>query len=166
MVVAKLTPEEIRKHKGLSFIGLTVVFFCHDGNGKLLLQKRSKNTRDEHGRWDCGGGGVKHGESLQDALVRELKEEYDVEPQETEFIHYYDSFRETDDGQPTHWLAICFAVKVDPSKVKVNEPDKVDEIGWFTLDSLPSPLHSQYRKFLDAHGAALEKALQAGAANA
>jgi hypothetical protein len=34
---------------------------------------------------------------------------------------------------------------VDPTKVKNNEPEKIDEIGWFSLDKLPSPLHSQTR---------------------
>ena len=42
--------------KGIDFIGITTVFFCHDGKGKFLMAKRSKNARDEHGRWDIGGG--------------------------------------------------------------------------------------------------------------
>lgn len=159
MAVTKLTPEEIRKHKGISFTGITTVFFCHDGNGKLLLQKRSKNTRDEHGRWDPGGGGVRHGESITDNLYREVEEEYGAKPLQADFLGYFDAFRESPDGQPTHWLAMCFAVKVDPSQVKINEPDKVDEIGWFELDKLPSPLHSQFDKFFSIHGEKLRKAM-------
>lgn len=159
MAVIKLTPEEIRKHKGISFTGITTVFFCHDGNGKLLLQKRSKNTRDEHGRWDPGGGGVRHGESITDNLHREVEEEYGAKPLQADFLGYFDAFRESLDGQPTHWLAMCFAVKVDPSQVKINEPDKVDEIGWFELDKLPSPLHSQFNKFFSIHGEKLRKAM-------
>jgi 8-oxo-dGTP diphosphatase len=152
MSFTKLTPEEIRKHKGISFTGITTVFYCHDGKGNLFLTKRSKNTRDEHGRWDPGGGGLKHGQSVEEGLRRELLEEYNVEPLELEFVSYYDAFRTSSEGLPTHWLAMCFAVKVDPAKIRINEPEMVDDYGWFALDKLPTPLHSQFDKFMSLHG--------------
>ena len=36
--------------RGVNFIGVTCVFVCHDGKGRFLLHKRSKNCRDEQGR--------------------------------------------------------------------------------------------------------------------
>lgn len=159
MAVKKLTPEELRKHKGISFIGVTTPFICHDGKGNIFLAKRSKNTRDEHGRWDSGGGGLKHGESVESGLRREVLEEYGVEPISIESLGYYDAFRETSDGQPTHWLALPFAVLVDRSKVKICEPDMVDDSGWFRLDNLPQPMHSQFDKFCKIHGQKLRHAL-------
>lgn len=159
MTFQKLTPDELRKHKGVSFTGITTVFFCHDGKGKVFLTKRSKNCRDEHGRWDPGGGGLKHGQAIEANLIREIKEEYDVEPLRHEFVGYFDAFRETPDGLPTHWLAMIFAVHVDPNKIRINEPDMVDDHGWFTLDELPEPLHSQFRLFLDKLGSELRTAI-------
>ena len=159
MTFKKLSPETLREHKGKSFTGITTVFFCHDGNGNLFLTKRSKKTRDEHGRWDPGGGGLKHGQSIEQNMLREVKEEYNVDPIETEFIGYFDAFRNAPDGEPTHWLAMCFAVKVDRSKVKINEPEMVDDSGWFTLDKLPEPLHSQFENFMTKHGHTLKKAM-------
>lgn len=147
MVVKKLTPEELRAHKGISFIGVTINFICHDGKGNLFMAKRSKNARDEHGRWDFGGGGLKHGESVEDGLYREVHEEYGVTPIKTEFLGYYDAFRETPDGQPTHWLALPFTVLVDPTQVKIGEPEMFEDSGWFRLDSLPEPIHSQFPNF-------------------
>lgn len=157
MAFAKMSPEDIRKHKGVSFTGITTVFFCHDGQGRLLLQKRSQKARDERGRWDPGGGGLKHGESIETSLKRELLEEYNVEPLDLQFIGYFDAFRKNDDSHDTHWLAMCFAVLVDPAKVKINEPDMVDEYGWFTLDNLPSPMHSQLDYFMSLHGPRLRE---------
>ena len=157
MSFAKLSPEELRRHKGVSFTGITTVFFCHDGKGEIFLTKRSAKTRDEHGRWDPGAGGLKHGQTLEDNMRRELKEEYDVEPIETKFIGYNDVFRTSPEGLPTHWLAMYFAVKIDPKKVRINEPDMVDGQGWFNIDDLPSPLHSQFDSFLSRHGVALRK---------
>lgn len=43
--------------KGVDYIGVCVVYFCHDGKGEFVMAKRSSNARDEHGRWDIGGGG-------------------------------------------------------------------------------------------------------------
>ena len=53
-------------------------------------------------------------------------------------------FYRTIDGVKTHWVAIPFFVKVDPRVVKNNEPHKIEEIGWFTIDNLPEPLHSGF----------------------
>jgi len=160
MAFKKLTANELRKHKGISFTGITTVFFCHDGKGNLFLTKRSKHTRDEHGRWDPGGGGLKHGQSVEQSLIREVKEEYDAVPKRVDFIGYFDAFRETPDGLPTHWLAMCFAVLIDPEDVRINEPDMVDDHGWFTLDELPDPLHSQFGTFLSKHGKTLRQHME------
>ncbi len=157
MKFVKLTAEELRKHKGISFTGITTVFFCHDGKGNLFLNKRSKNTRDEHGRWDPGGGGLKHGQPIEQNMLRELKEEYNVEPIDYEFMGYFDAFRESPDGLLSHWLAMCFAVKIDPTKVKINEPEMVDDSGWFSLDALPQPLHSQFDYLMSKFGDKLKK---------
>lgn len=128
--------------RGVDFIGVTVPFVIHDGKGKFLLQKRSKNCRDEQGRWDVGGGSMEFGETWEEAVRREVKEELGVDPQKVEFIHAFNALRDNH-GTPTHWVALVHAVQVDPDEVKIIETDKIDEIGWFTMDSLPSPLHSQ-----------------------
>ncbi len=152
MSFQKLSKEEIRKHKGTSYTGITTVFFCHDGKGNLFLTKRSNKTRDEHGRWDPGAGGLKHGQAIEENLHREIMEEYGVVPQTSEFIGYYDAFRSLPDGTPTHWLAMCFAVRVDPLKIKINETEMVENFGWFSLDDLPSPMHTQFEMFMAKYG--------------
>jgi 8-oxo-dGTP diphosphatase len=160
MIIKKLSSEELRQHKGISFTGISTAFICHDGNGKLFLAKRSKNTRDEHGRWDSGGGGLKHGQAIEDNLRREIKEEYGADALKVEFLGYVDAFRQTLDGQPTHWLTLYFAVLVNPKQVRIGEPDMVEESGWYDLDELPEPMHSQYPKFMELHGEKLRKAMQ------
>ncbi len=151
--------EVLRKHKGVSFPGITTVFFCHDGKGNVFLTKRSKRTRDEHGRWDPGGGGLKHGQTIEGNLRRELKEEYNVEPLRLDYVGYYDVFRTSVDGYPTHWLAMLFSVKVDPAKLKILEPKMVDDYGWFPLHKLPTPMHSQFSKIMQKYGAKLRKSM-------
>lgn len=156
-MIKKLSPELLREHKGISFTGVTTSFFCHDGKGNLFFAKRSVNTRDEHGRWDTGGGGLKHGQSLVDNTLREIKEEYDVVPSRLEFLGYSDVFRTNDSGEATHWLSMCFVAKVNAADVRINEPEMVDDSGWFGLDNLPSPLHSQFDVVLKKFGPELRR---------
>lgn len=128
--------------KGIDYVGVSVSFFCHDGNGNYLLQKRGMNCRDEHGRWDFGGGGLDVHDTVEETLYKEVKEEYGADIISYESMGYRDVHREHD-GVKTHWLALYFKVLVDRAQVVNGEPHKFDEIGWFRLDALPDPLHSQ-----------------------
>jgi 8-oxo-dGTP diphosphatase len=92
-----------------------------------------------------GGGAIEFGESIDEAVRREIKEELCVDPVDMQFLTVYDAFRELN-GTKTHWIAIMHAVRVDPTKVKIGEPDKIDALGWFNSRGLPSPLHSQFWK--------------------
>jgi ADP-ribose pyrophosphatase YjhB (NUDIX family) len=143
---------------GIDHIGVTCAFWCHDGNGRVLLHKRSNKCRDEHGRWDCGGGTMEFGETFEDTVRREVKEEYGVEPLVMDYILTENVLREHD-GRKTHWIKNLYWVLVDAEKAINGEPEKMDEIGWFTFDSLPDPLHSQItseveilKKFLAERG--------------
>jgi len=139
----------MNKNRGVDYIGVTVTFVIHDGKGNFLLQKRSQNTRDEKGKWDVGGGALEFGEEWSDAVWREVEEEIGVKPLKVKFLKAFNALRENQ-GVKTHWIALVHAVQVDPSKVRINEPEKIDEIAWFTLDRLPSPLHSKIKESLGA----------------
>lgn len=128
--------------KGIDYPGIGVVFFCHDGNGKYICHKRSMKTRDERGCWDVGGGGVKHGELLEDALRREVKEEYGADILEYEYLGFREVHRVID-GMATHWIVFDFKVRVDPDTSFLGDPEKIDVVEWFTLDAIPHPQHSQ-----------------------
>lgn len=132
---------------GEDYTGVTIVYLCHDGKGDILLSKRSKNCRDEHGRWDPGGGGLEFGDTVENTLKKEIMEEYCTDVMSYEFLGYRDVHREHN-GKKTHWIALDFKVLVDPSKVSNGEPHKFDAVEWFSLDTLPFPLHSQFPTFL------------------
>lgn len=138
------------KQKGVDFTGVTVVFLCHDGNGNILLNKRSHNCRDEQGNWDVGAGSLEFGHNILDTLKREIKEEYCTDILNHEFLGYRELHREAN-GKPTHWIGLDFKVHIDRTKTSIGEPHKIDDLGWFTIDNLPQPLHSQLPKFLEKH---------------
>lgn len=128
--------------RGVDHIGVGCIFFCHDGRGNVLFHRRSQSCRDEQGRWDSGGGCMEFGETFEETVRREIKEEYGVEPITIERAGVKNVLREHD-GRQTHWVMTLFIALVDPSSVTIGEPEKMDEIGWFALDALPKPLHSQ-----------------------
>ena len=71
--------------KGSDYIGVTVSFLCFDSEGRLLLAKRGHNARDEQGRWDNGGGSIEFGDTIEQTLVKEIREEYCAEIVRSEF---------------------------------------------------------------------------------
>lgn len=136
--------------KGEDYTGVAVVYICHDSAGSFLFAKRNANCRDEHNRWDCGGGGVEFGGMIENTLRTEIREEYSTDVLDFEFLGFRDVHREHN-GKRTHWIALDFKVLVDRAKVKNGEPHKFDEVAWFRLDKLPSPLHSQLPHFLEKY---------------
>jgi 8-oxo-dGTP diphosphatase len=136
----------MKREKGFDYPGVCVVYFCHDGKGDFVMAKRSKNTRDEHGKWDIGGGGLEFDEKVEENLKKEIKEEYCVDVIDYEFLGYRDVHRKHN-GKQTHWVSLDFRVLVDPEKVKNGEPHKFDDIKWFTLDNLPNSMHSELPEF-------------------
>ena len=132
--------------RGVDYIGVSASFIIHDGEGRVLLQKRGPKARDERGTWDVGGGAIEFGELIDDAVRREVTEEILAEPLEIQFLTAYDAHRTLEDGTPTHWVAIMYTVRVDPAAVGIGEPDKISELDWFSSTDLPAPLHSQFWK--------------------
>jgi DNA helicase-2/ATP-dependent DNA helicase PcrA len=61
------------------------------------------------------------------------------------FLRLKEAFKTDESGDKTHWLSIGYLVilsEEEVSAMRINEPDKFDELGWFNLDNLPTPLHS------------------------
>ncbi len=137
-------------NKGVGYIGVAVVYFCHDGKGKFIMAKRSENARDEQHKWDIGGGSLELGESVDLTLKREIKEEYSTQVLKSNFLGFREVHRKNK-KERTHWIALDFKVQVDPKVVKIGEPHKFDDIAWFTLDNLPTDIHSQLPTFLNLY---------------
>ena len=135
---------------GIDYVGITTPFYCNDGKGNFLFHKRSPLCRDEHFCWDTGSGKLEHGLTLQENILKEVKEEYGCTGTMQGQLPPHGIFREYN-GQKTHWIAIPFFVLVDPNEVRMNEPEKMLELGWFALDALPNPLHSGFHHTLTTY---------------
>jgi len=126
--------------RGIDYTGVNVAFYIHDGEGNYLFHRRAMGSRDAHGTWSCGAGGVHFNEPILDALNREIEEEFNTKSLETEFLGWGEAFREHE-GKSMHWIVFRYRILVDREKVVNNEPEKHEELGWFKIDNLPEPLH-------------------------
>lgn len=133
---------------GVDHIGVSIAFCCHDGNGKFLLHKRSQTVRDEQGCWEFGGGKLEFGEEILDGVRRELMEEYGCIGTVNEVLQPRNLLREHN-GVKTHWINFAHILEINPHEAKINEPESMVEIGWFTLDNLPEPLHSGVQPIIE-----------------
>jgi isopentenyldiphosphate isomerase len=87
-ILGTLPRSEIHGNPSLMHRVVHVLVF--NGNGELLLQKRSMNKDVAPGRWDTSvGGHVNAGETLDEALQREMEEELGIAEAEPEFLYTY-----------------------------------------------------------------------------
>lgn len=128
---------------GIDYIGVGTCAVCHDGRGKIFLNQRSSKCRDEWGKWDNCGGALQFGETPEECVRRELREEYGCEAIECTWGGFVNALRLVN-GKKTHWLILTYLVLVDPQRVKINEPEKFMTGDWFLPQEVPSARHSYF----------------------
>jgi 8-oxo-dGTP diphosphatase len=126
--------------KAIDYIGVSVGAMIFNDHGELFLSKRGQACRSEKGQWETPGGSVELGEALEQAVKREIMEEYGVE---IEIIEQFPAVNHFIPTENQHWVANTFLAHISPGQQpKIMEPAKCDAIGWFALDALPTPLTS------------------------
>lgn len=148
------------KQAGIDYIGVSTSFYCHDGKGHWLLHKRSENCRDEKGAWDSGGGKLEFGLSLEENVLKEISEEYGCNAVIQQQLPVVTLLRNLPDGRQTHWIVVPFILSLpyeEVKKVRIGDPGKMAEIGWFTFENLPHPLHSGFKKTIKLYESIFRK---------
>lgn len=108
-------------------VGVGVVVI--DNDGKLLLGKRGHATSINSGLWESPGGGVEFGETLEAAARREAMEELGIEIEIVAPLQVVEFIK---DDQ--HIIGPAFVCKIASGTPKICEPDKCEELGWFTVN--------------------------------
>jgi mutator protein MutT len=85
---------DTRKYPDRPYVGVGAVIV--DG-GKVLIVKRKYDPLA--GQWSLPGGGVELGETLEDSIVREMREETGLEIEVGPVIEVFDRITRDDDGE-------------------------------------------------------------------
>ncbi len=140
--------------KGHDYIGVGVGAVIRDSQGRLLLARRGPWARNEQYAWEFPGGAVEFGERLEDALRREIREEFGIEISVDSLLDVVDHIL-PNEGQ--HWISPTFICTIISGEPGVREPDKCLEIGWFGLDDMPENLSQvtrvnlkHYRQYINS----------------
>lgn len=128
-----------------AFGGAGGIFLACD-TGRLLLTRRSHRVL-QPGTWGTVGGALDHGESPEEAVIRETREELGIHPQH-EDLHLCYIFRD----ERTQFTYHNFAVIV-PEEFQPELNWEASEHAWVEFGSWPEPLHFGMLHWLqDPHG--------------
>jgi colanic acid biosynthesis protein WcaH len=109
---------------------------CVDGfiisNGKILLLKR--NNKPAQGQWWVPGGRVLKNEKLENAILRKIKDETNLDVKIIEILDICETIFEN-----KHTVNICYLLSTDDLNIKLNSEHS--EYIWFELEKLPELDH-------------------------
>jgi 8-oxo-dGTP diphosphatase len=113
--------------------------------GEILLEKRGNEPA--RGQWTIPGGVVEVGESLQNALLRETKEETGLDVKSSALIDVVDQVHlDRDRKIEYHYIIIDYVVEVKPGELKTGSD--ADELVWVPLGEVEAyDLTPSFRRF-------------------
>ena len=127
-VVGSATREEC--HAGTFLLHPVVHLHIFNSAGELYLQKRVMTKKIQPGKWDTAvGGHVDYGERIEDALLRETREELGVRDFTPEFLMRYE-FRSQVEAE------LVYIYKCEYDGDFNLDPSEVDEGRFWSLDEI------------------------------
>jgi ADP-ribose pyrophosphatase YjhB (NUDIX family) len=123
------------------------VYLILQKEGKILLARR-KDTGYMDGNYSLPAGHLEGNEPLIQGMIREATEELGiiVSPTELQFVHVS---HETDTGAGER-LDFYFTTSIWRGDIVNMEPDKCDDLSWFSPDNLPDNIVPKVRIAINA----------------
>ncbi len=145
MLVNRLYPEQ-------PLVGIGAVIIC---NGKILLEKRKGEPG--RGKWTIPGGLVELGEDTEQTVIREVREETNLEVEKPRLIDVVDSLTADEDGKiKYHFVILDYFVKLKGGTLKA--ADDAAELKWVKFDEVENyDLTKSFREFFQRNREKLEK---------
>ncbi|TQR19463.1 NUDIX hydrolase [Psychrobacillus vulpis] len=108
----------------------------HDEQGKNVLMV--KNTGEKSSYYTLPGGAVEYGETLEEAAIREVKEETGLDVQINGLFTVCEAFF-GDIGH--HAIFFTFYGKIISGEINISLPDEIEEISWMESQKAEEFMH-------------------------
>ena len=106
----------------------TVGALIHDGQGKVLMIRTHKWSD----LWGIPGGKIERGETCEDALIREIREETALEISGIQFVMVQESIFSPTFIRPEHFILLNYLAEASSYDVTLN--DEAEEFRWVTIE--------------------------------
>lgn len=118
-----------------------------DQNRRVLLMKRADN-----GLWGIPSGHVEPGETVEEAIIREIQEETGLVVTVARLIGVYSDPESQvfayPNGEVSHFITTCFECKIVGGRLNKHNDETLD-VDYFAFDGLPEellPMHPNWLK--------------------
>jgi len=126
------------------FLEPTVGVFIFNTGDELLLLKSHKWPD----KYVIPGGHVELGERIEEAAIREAKEETGLDVYDLEFINFQEFIYDPSFWKPRHFIFFDYACKTTSTDVQLN--DEAEDHVWVRLDAaVHLPLDTYTRTSID-----------------
>jgi len=108
----------------------TVGALVFNAQGQLFLMRSHK----WRGRWVVPGGHIELGETMEQSLRREIREETNLEIRDIEFICFQEFIHDERFWRRRHFIFFDYACRTDSTEVLLN--DEAQDYVWVDLDRI------------------------------
>ena len=140
----------------MKYAGRTATAIITFTSDKILLIKRRTLPFKDY--WALPGGRVDPGETVEQTIVREVKEETGLDIAIVRKIGEYHE-QGVQDGLEYDYYPACFLVKTLSGEIKKQESE-IEEIKLFSLDQVPAPLAFEHAQMIKDFVTRQEKNLE------
>lgn len=129
--------------------GVGVGVFVVKPDGSFIMIRRKGSHGD--GSWGLPGGHLEYAETWEECARREVKEEIGIEF--TKPISHIATTNDIFKDEGKHFITVFVKTPFTGGQPRICEPDKSTEMGWFTIETMPSnvflPLKNLLKQEID-----------------
>ena len=123
--------------------GLTVRGIIKNPKGEILVLKRHPLSKTDPNTWELPGGKVDPGEAFDDAIIREIKEETDLDAE-------LGDFADAVQNDYSHKRTVQLMMHLEDVKGDVRISDEHIDWMWADIEKISElELSSSFKKFLE-----------------
>ena len=142
--------EKVSDYRQIRFAN--AILFCQ---GKVIVPQRTMNKKLYPGCYDYSGGGhVNYGETYEEAIIREMKEELGIDITDLREIAYLNPYK---DG--VGCFSKFFLAQYDESQKIKYSPEEVEKILLFSVDEIARMIEREPEMFKPDYIVAFKKYL-------